>query len=75
MTLMSCLLRLFGGQAITYLGVFHQRLVNVSAAVLNKLIVGCEDDKSYFTIAQNAELIGFLHQAVFALQKGHLLSI
>ena len=36
------------------------------------LVVGVEDDDGYLTVAQNTQLISFLHQTKFPLGEGHL---
>ena len=36
------------------------------------LVVGVEDDDGDLTVAQNTQLVGFLHQAKFPLGEGHL---
>ena len=44
------------------------------AAVLVELASAVEDDESYLTAAQDAELVGLLYDAVAALLEGHLRS-
>lgn len=63
------------GPALVGLVVFRvleQDLVHVSAGVLEQLVRMVEDDQSDLTVAQHAQLIGFLHQAKFSLGESHL---
>ena len=52
--------------------VLEKDLVHVSAGVLEQLVVGVEDDDGDLTVAQNTQLVSFLHQTKFPLGEGHL---
>lgn len=52
--------------------VFQEDFVHVGAGVLEQLVGAVEDDEGDFTVAQNAQLIGLLHQSKLPLHEGHL---
>ena len=56
----------------THTCVLQQNLVHVCAGVLEQLVVGVEDDHGDLTVAQHAQLVGFLHQAKLPLGESHL---
>lgn len=53
-------------------GVFEQDFVHICRGVLEKFIRGIEDDQCDFTITENTEFIGFLHQTELPFCEGHL---
>lgn len=53
-------------------GVLEQDLVHVRAGVLEEFIGAVEDDKRYFTVAQNTELVRLLHQTKLSLSESYL---
>ena len=53
-------------------GVLEQDLVHICRRVLEKFIRGIEDDQCDFTVTENAELVGLLHQAELPLGECHL---
>ena len=57
---------------LVVLGVLEQDLVHVCGRVLVKLVRRAEDDESDLAVAEDAELVGLLHDAKLALVEGHL---
>ena len=57
---------------LVVLGVFEQDFVDVSARVLEQLVVVVENDERDFTVAQDGQLHGLLHQTILALGEGDL---
>ena len=57
---------------LVVLSVFEQDLVDVSARVLEQLVVVVENDERDFTVAQDGQLHGLLHQTILALGEGDL---
>lgn len=57
---------------LVVLGVLQQDFVHVRAGVLEQLVGAVEDDEGYFTVAENAQLVGLLHQAELPLHESHL---
>ena len=54
------------------LGVLEQHLVHVGAGVLEQLVVGVEDDDGDLAVAEDAQLVRFLHQTELPLGERHL---
>ena len=52
--------------------VLEQDVVHIGAGVLVQLVVAVEDDDCYFAVAQDAQLVGLLHQAELALGERDL---
>ena len=52
--------------------VLEENLVHVSAGVLEQLVVRVEDDDRDLTVAEDGQLVGFLHQTEFALGESDL---
>jgi len=46
---------------LVVLCIFQKNLVHVSGGILEQLVVGVKDDDGDFAVAQDAQLIGFLH--------------
>ena len=57
---------------LVVLRVFEQDFVDVSARVLEQLVVVVENDQRDFTVAQDGQLHGLLHQTILALGEGDL---
>jgi hypothetical protein len=53
-------------------GVLQQHLVHVRAGVLIQLIAAAEDDEGDLAVAQNWQLVGFLHHAELPLVESDL---
>ena len=54
------------------LGVLEQHAAHVRAGVLEQLVGVVEDDQRDLAVAQNAQLVRFLHQPELALRERHL---
>lgn len=54
------------------LSVFEQHFVHICAGILEQLVGAVEDDEGNLTVAQHAQLVGFLHQSKLSLCKRHL---
>lgn len=54
------------------LGVFQKDFVHVGAGILKQLVGAVKDDEGDFTVTQNAQLIGLLHQTKLPLHESHL---
>ena len=52
--------------------VFQENSVHVGAGVLEKLIVGVEDDDGDLAVTKDTQLVRLLHQAELPLSEGHL---
>lgn len=52
--------------------VFQENLVHVGARVLEQLVVGVEDDDGDLAVAEDAQLVSFLHQTELPLGECHL---
>lgn len=52
--------------------VLQQDFVHVSAGVLKQLVGAVEDDEGYFTVTENTQLVGLLHQTKLSLHESHL---
>lgn len=57
---------------IAVLRVLQKYFIHVGAGVLKQLICAVEDYQCYFTVAQHAQFVRFLHQAKLTLRKSHL---
>lgn len=57
---------------LVVLGVFEQNFVHVGAGVLEQLVGVVEDDEGDLAVAQDAQLIRFLHQTELPLGERHL---
>jgi len=57
---------------ITVLGVLEQNAIHVGTRVLEELVAAAEHDESYLAVAQNAQLVRFLHQSKLALRERYL---
>lgn len=58
--------------SVIYLGVSEKDLVDVMRRVLDKLVVGVEDNKANLTVAEDTQLHRLLHQSESSLLKGDL---
>lgn len=58
--------------AVIYLGVSEKDLVDIMRRVLDKLVVGVEDNKANLAVAEDTQLHRFLHQSESSLLKGDL---
>lgn len=52
--------------------VFEEDLVHVCGGVLEELVVRVEDDDGDLAVAEDAQLVGLLHEAELPLREGHL---
>jgi len=52
---------------LVVLSVLEEHLVHVGAGVLVELVAAAEDDESYFTVAQDRELVSFFHHTKLSL--------
>ena len=50
----------------------QHRQPTLASGLFKYLVVGVEDDDGDLTVAQNTQLVGFLHQTKFPLGEGHL---
>jgi len=57
---------------VAVLRVLEQYMIHISAGILEQLVSTAEHDQSDLTIAQDTQLIRFLHQTELALCKRHL---
>ena len=53
-------------------GVFEQDFVHVRRGVLEQFVGRIEDDERYFTVAQDTQFVGLLHQAELSFGERHL---
>lgn len=58
--------------SVIYLGVSEKDLVDIMRRVLDKLVVGVEDNKANLTVAEDTQLHRLLHQSESSLLKGDL---
>lgn len=56
----------------TYISVLEQDLVNLGARILHKLATRVEYDQGNLAIAQDTQLVRFLHETLLSFQKGDL---
>ena len=61
-----------GVKGLHFTCVFKKDFVHVWRCILEEFVVRVEDDDQDLAIAQNAQLIGLLHQSKFALCKRNL---
>lgn len=59
---------------LVVLGVLQQDLVHVSAGILEQLVGVVKDDESDLAVAQDAQLVGLLHQTKLPLGERHLMT-
>ena len=52
--------------------IFEKDLVHVCGGVLEELVVRVEDDDGDLAVAEDAQLVGLLHEAELPLREGHL---
>ncbi len=52
--------------------ILEEDLVHVCGGVLEELVVRVEDDDGDLAVAEDAQLVGLLHEAELPLREGHL---
>lgn len=57
---------------VAILCVLKEYFVHVCTGVLEELVSAAEHDQGNFTIAEDAQLVGLLHQTEFAFREGDL---